>query len=124
MRIRCPVRTIVLMLVFGLHVHAATAGPPRALPPGQVPDDWRLQPPKDLDGYFPFDPPKSREQWAERSRCVRRQVRVALGLWPMPTETPLRPVVHGRIERDDHTVEKAYFESYPGFYVRGLKISK
>ena len=37
----------------------------------------------------------------------------------LPTRTPLNAVIHGRIDRGDHTVEKVYFESAPGFYVTG-----
>ncbi|MCZ7638904.1 MAG: hypothetical protein M5U12_24330 [Verrucomicrobia bacterium] len=37
----------------------------------------------------------------------------------LPTKTPLNAVHHGRIERDEYTVEKVYFESVPGFYVTG-----
>ena len=84
-----------------------------------MPADKRLQPPKDLDGYFPFTPPKSPEQWHPRREALQRQILVSQGLWPMPTKTPLNAVVHGRVERDDYTVEKAYFESMPGFYVTG-----
>lgn len=95
------------------------ADAPRVLPKGQLPNDSRLAPLKDLDGYFPFDPPASREAWAKRSEHVRRQILVTQGLWPMPAKTPLNPVIHGRIERDQYTVEKVYFESYPGFFVTG-----
>jgi dienelactone hydrolase len=84
-----------------------------------VPNDSRLEPLKDLDGYFPFDPPATKEQWAARAERVRRQIQVAMGLWPMPTRTPLNAVIHGRIEREDYTVEKVYFESLPGFFVTG-----
>lgn len=92
---------------------------PRALPPGEVPRDVRLQPPKDLDGYFPFDPPATREEWGRRAEQVRRQILVSQGLWPRPTRTPLNPVIHGRVEREEYTVEKVYFESLPGFFVTG-----
>ena len=44
---------------------------------------------------------------------------VANGLWPMPAKTPLNPVIHGKVERDDYTVEKVIFESLPGHYVTG-----
>lgn len=37
----------------------------------------------------------------------------------MPLPTPLNPVVHGKVERDGFTVERAYFESFPGFFVTG-----
>ena len=92
---------------------------PRALPAGQLPNDIRLQPPKDLDGYFPFAPANSAADWTRRAERVRRQMLVTLGLWPTPTPTPLNAVVHGKVERDDYTVERVYFESLPGFYVTG-----
>lgn len=82
-------------------------------------EDIRLQPPKDLNGYFPFNPPSSLSEWDERREQVRRQILVAEGLWPMPTKTPLNPVIHGKVEGDGFTVEKVYFESAPGFYVTG-----
>jgi len=82
-------------------------------------EDIRLQPPKDLNGYFPFNPPSSLSEWELRKEQVKRRVLVAEGLYPMPTRTPLNAVIHGRIERDDYTVEKVYFESAPGFFVTG-----
>lgn len=105
-----------LALIAGLNL---AADAPRALPPGHLPNDVRLRPLKDLDGYFPFTPPESREVWAKRAERVRRQILVAEGLWPMPSRTELNPVVYGRIDRGDYTVEKAYFESAPGFFVTG-----
>src|SRR5436309_13786453 len=85
---------------------------PRVLEEGKLPDDSRLGPLKKLDGYFPFTPPKSREQWEERAEQVRRQMLVATGLWPMPEKTPLNAVVDGKVDRDGYTVERVYFESY------------
>ncbi|MBK8094692.1 MAG: acetylxylan esterase [Verrucomicrobiaceae bacterium] len=82
-------------------------------------EDIRHQPPKDLNGYFPFDPPSSLSEWDQRRDYVRRQILVAEGLWPMPTKTPLNAVIHGKVEGDGFTVEKVYFESAPGFYVTG-----
>ncbi len=58
-------------------------------------------------------------EWQARAERLRRQILVSCGLWPMPERTPLSPVVFDRIERDGYSVEKAYFESYPGFYVTG-----
>ncbi len=40
-----------------------------------------------------------------------------LGLDPMPERTKLDAVVTGKIERDDFTVEKIYFQSEPHLYV-------
>ncbi|HEU0010063.1 MAG TPA: acetylxylan esterase [Verrucomicrobiae bacterium] len=98
---------------------ALSAEAPRVLPAGQLPKDIRLQPLKDLDGYFPFTPPESRAEWEKRAERVRRQILVSQGLWPMPTKTPLNAVIHGRIDRAEYTVEKVYFESAPGFFVTG-----
>jgi len=98
---------------------ALKAAGPRVLPPGQLPADERLEPLKDLNGYFPFMPAESKQQWERRADELRRKMLVALGLWPMPTKTPLNPVIHGSIDQGDYTVEKAYFESFPGFFVTG-----
>ena len=112
--------TTRLSLAVSLLAAASVAGPaPRVLPENQQPDDLRLQPLKDLDGYFPFQPPTSKAEWEKRAERVRRQILVAEGLWPMPTRTPLHAVIHGRIDRGDFTVEKVYFESAPGFFVTG-----
>src|SRR5262245_3853267 len=56
----------------------------RVTPAGQLPNDSRLGPLKDLNGYFPFTPPKTAEEWEDRAERLRRQVLVANGLWPMP----------------------------------------
>src|SRR5215212_7609856 len=100
-------------------VSPLNAAGPRALSAGARPNDVRLRPLKDLDGYFPFTPPKSKEDWNVRAERVRRQILVAEGLWPMPTKTSLHAVIHGKIEWPDYTVEKVYFESAPGFFVTG-----
>jgi dienelactone hydrolase len=84
-----------------------------------APEDYRLGKNKDLNGYFPMVVPKTKEEWAKRRQRVREQVLVANGLWPMPEKTPLKPVIHGKIEREGYTVEKVYFASMPGHYVSG-----
>ncbi|MFB9296259.1 acetylxylan esterase [Persicitalea jodogahamensis] len=60
---------------------------------------------------------KTKGDWQKRQLLVQKKVTAALG--PFPPKTPLNPVVTGRIERDDFTVEKLYFESQPGYYVTG-----
>jgi dienelactone hydrolase len=98
---------------------AALAEIPRALPEGGKLEDARLGPLKELDGYFPFTPSPNRAAWNVRAEDVRMQMRVALGLWPEPTRTPLNAVIHGRVEGGDYTVEKVFFESMPGLFVTG-----
>jgi len=93
----------------------------RVLPSGQLPNDRRLGPLKELSGdYFPFEVPKSRQLWELRQSDLQRRILVATGLWPMPDKTLPNAVIHGRVERGDFTIDKVYFESYPGHFVTGL----
>jgi dienelactone hydrolase len=99
---------------------AAADDPTRVLESGKKLDDVRLGPPRDLyKSYFPMTPPVSKEEWAKRRQGLREQVLVAVGLWPLPEKTPLHAVIHGKIDRDEYTIEKVFFASYPGHYVSG-----
>lgn len=100
----------------GTNVFAAG---PRVLADGIQPVDIRLQPPKDLNGYFPFEVPETVEDWQDRRAELRRQLLVSQGLWPMPDKTPLNAVIHGKLDQGDYTIEKVYFESMPGFFTTG-----
>jgi dienelactone hydrolase len=93
--------------------------PVRVRPEGQKSDDARLGAARTLNDYFPFTPPKTKEEWEARRREVREHLLVALGLWPLPEKTPLNPVIHGKIDRDEYTIEKVFFASLPGHYVSG-----
>ena len=53
MIVRSRLLACLLLAAFALPLAAAT---PRALPEGKLPSDARLNPPKDLYGYFPFKP--------------------------------------------------------------------
>jgi dienelactone hydrolase len=68
-----------------------------------------------------FKPTKyaSLNEWKQRREWLRGQVRFAAGLDPEPARTPLNPHVFGKIEHDDYTIEKVYFESMPGVLVCG-----
>jgi hypothetical protein len=57
------------------------------------------------------------DDWKSKRAEYRRQLQEMLGLWPMPERTDLKPVVTGKIERDDFTVEKIYFQASPQLYV-------
>ena len=82
------------------------ADAPRVLAAGKLPSDSRLQPLKNLNGYFPLEVPATREAWEERAKQLRRQILVAEGLWPMPDKTPANAVIHGKVDRDGYTVER------------------
>ena len=86
-----------------------------------LPNDTRLTIDEKLTPYshLLFVPSKTIDEWNEYAEYLRRQVKVGLGLWPMPTQTPLHAIIHGLVERKDYTVEKVYFQSIPGHYVTG-----
>jgi hypothetical protein len=98
----------------------ALAPASRVLPEGQSLKDSRLGKPHDVDHPHEFDPDfADRAAWEKRREVVRDQVLLATGLLQMPEKTPLNPVVHGKIDRDEYTVEKVFFASMPGHYVTG-----
>jgi dienelactone hydrolase len=85
-----------------------------------VPDvDRRAVEIRNLDMAYTFRPYKTKEAWLARAQQLRQQILVSAGLWPMPKKTPLNPQVFDKVERKDYSIEKVYFESYPGFYVTG-----
>lgn len=114
-----PLRVLTMVAAVLSWNFSMVAAAPRALAVGQRPDDQRLQAPKDLDGYFPFQPPETTEVWERRATQVRQRILVSQGLWPMPTKADLRARIYGRIDRGDYTIEKVHFESAPGFFVTG-----
>lgn len=83
------------------------------------PDDRRLNELRTLNSYFPLKQVDSPEQWKERQARIQRRILISQGLWPMPSKSPLHPVIHGRVERDDYVVDRVYFESLPGHFVTG-----
>lgn len=58
-------------------------------------------------------------EWQQRAAEIRQHILACTGLWPLPEKTPLKPRIFGRIEREDYSVEKVFFESIPGFFVCG-----
>ena len=92
---------------------------PRALTEGSTLEDRRLLDLKDLNGYFPFDPPKSVEEWSTRSAKIRHQLKVAVGLYPEPSKCPLNAIIRDRSDHGDFTVEKVFFETLPGYFLTG-----
>lgn len=102
---------IWMLMVVACVVAAASSADAAAPAPG-VHD-------KDHPAPFVADQYRDRAAWEHRRDFLKRQLRVALGLFPMPEKTPLNPVIHGKIERDGYTIEKVYLTSLPGHYVSG-----
>ncbi|MEW6234247.1 MAG: acetylxylan esterase [Candidatus Omnitrophota bacterium] len=83
-------------------------------------NDRRLKPVRRIEDFYPFpDYGQNREKWLERKQSLNDHIFVSMGAFPQPQKTPLNANIFGRIERDDYTVEKVYFESFPGFYATG-----
>ena len=57
------------------------------------------------------------EDWDRQQDAARADLRGMLGLDPLPPRTDLEPVVTGRLEHAEFTVEKLHFQSQPGLYV-------
>ena len=90
-----------------------------AVPTTEIPEkDARLEV-RDLSSVCGIPRIGSQQEWLRRAASLRRQILASAGLWPLPSKTPLNPQIFGRIERDGYTIEKVYFESYPGFFVTG-----
>lgn len=110
----------LLTLLIATHAPAADTDPTRILPDGQKPADHRVGRIRQLNETdFFFQVPATLPEWKARRQALREQVLVANGLWPLPEKTALHAVIHGKIDRDDYTIEKVFFASYPGHYVSG-----
>src|ERR1044071_7632281 len=81
--------------------------------------DERAAAPATLDTLRTFPEISSRSQWEQRAREIHERVLTSCGLWPLPAKSPLKAEIFDRVERDGYSVEKVYFQSYPGFYVAG-----
>jgi hypothetical protein len=81
--------------------------------------DQRAQAPKTLNTLRTFPELKSKSEWQARAKEIREQVLVSCGLWPMLEKTPLKAVIFGKVDRDGYSVEKVYFQTFPGFYLAG-----
>jgi dienelactone hydrolase len=109
---------VLICLIFSLTASAQELL--RVTEKGKAPQDIRLAKPRDYDLTTHWHPQyQSKEQWDHRARELREQILVSQGLWPMPPRAPLNPVIHGKIDRGDYTIEKVYFSSIPGHYVTG-----
>ncbi len=86
--------------------------------PSQTVNDARGGTSRGVDTPYTF-PNYTKAEWTEKAEALRQQIRVANGLVPMHEPTPLNAKIFGKIEREDYTVEKVYFEPFPGFFTTG-----
>ncbi len=86
---------------------------------GSKSQDARSAVTRHLDMAFSMPEYRSREEWLARRDSLRQQILVSAGLWPSPDKSPLKSQIFGRLDRDGYSIEKVYFQSYPGFFVTG-----
>ena len=60
---------------------------------------------------------KTLEDWQAKRKVYREQLFEMLGLKPLPEKTDLKPVVTGKVEHEQFTVENIHYQSRPGLYV-------
>jgi hypothetical protein len=62
---------------------------------------------------------KTLKDWDAKRKIYREQLFEMLSLKPLPEKTDLKPVVTGKIEHEQFTIENIHFQSSPGLYVTG-----
>jgi len=60
---------------------------------------------------------KTLDDWETKRLLYRKQLYEMLGLDPLPEKTDLKPVITGKVEQDEFTVENIHYQAMPGLYV-------
>lgn len=87
--------------------------------PGLPEMDRRVTRIRHLHLPYAFKPFLTEKGWLRRAGQLRRQIEVSAGLWPPVEKSPLKARIFGKVSKGDYSIEKVFFESYPGFYVTG-----
>ena len=112
------------LCLLGLGMSVTLAEAPRVFSVGTKPADARLKPLRNLnEKLHPWAVPATKEAWEAEAARIREQFLISNGLWPMPEKTPLNPVIFGKLDRGEYTVEKVYFASRPGHFRHGVALS-
>ncbi len=82
-------------------------------------EDARYHPVRHGDLPYVWPAYATLADWEARAAWLRRRIAILLGLWPEPERGPLNAHIAGRLEYDDYTIDKVYFESWPGFLCTG-----
>lgn len=91
----------------------------RALPGVARVQDRRAERVRDTNTVFTMPRYPSLAAWEEDAQALRRRILLSSGLWPLPERTPLNARIFDRQEFDGYSVEKVYFEAWPGLLVTG-----
>lgn len=93
----------------------AAQGAEEAAPP----QDHRMESIRNTDTVYTMPVYESVEKWEAEKEIIRRRILLGSGLYPLPEKTPLNEHISGKIEREGYSIEKVYFEAWPGFLVTG-----
>src|SRR5204863_202701 len=55
--------------------------------------------------------------WKTTRGVYREELFEMLGLKPLPEKTDLKPIITGKVEREDFTVENLQLQTLPGLYI-------
>jgi len=80
--------------------------------------DGRTSLSRNLDTVFTM-PEYDKATWETTKDQIRRRMLIGCGLWPLPEKTALNAKIFDRVQHEDYSVEKVYFEARPGFVVTG-----
>lgn len=61
----------------------------------------------------------SRSSWEKRAEILKQHIIEGSRLNTLPSNTPLKAVIHSKQTMDGYTIENVSFESLPGFFVTG-----
>ncbi|MBW7940257.1 MAG: acetylxylan esterase, partial [Candidatus Omnitrophica bacterium] len=81
--------------------------------------DGRLQAVRKIETFYSFPRYTDLAAWEARKAELRTHLWVSMGAYPEPPKTPLNAKIYDKMEFSDFAVEKAFFESLPGFYATG-----
>jgi dienelactone hydrolase len=114
---------MILRVVTVLLAVSAVAAEKKLAPPSEPPSRGDLM----LADYFRNETSllagscladiRTLDDWKASRDEYRRQLQEMLGLLPWPERTDLKPVITGKLEQEDFTVEKLLFQALPHLYV-------
>ncbi|MGC8846488.1 MAG: alpha/beta hydrolase family protein, partial [Candidatus Hydrogenedens sp.] len=81
--------------------------------------DARVEIRRNTDTVFTMPHFENLQDWESFAKYLRRTISIACGLFPEQEKCSLNAKIFDKFQGDGFTVEKVYFESFPGFYVTG-----
>ena len=114
-----PARRCCLFVLLCLCLLAPAAGPPVVSPTfhGDRIRDAYFQRQARMLGDEALAEVRTKADWERIRPRLRREFLDMMGLWPLPSRTPLEATITGTVETKTYRVEKLHFQSRPGLYV-------